>query len=160
MLCALRLVEFEFAERGAAGGRRRGSCPRASFLAGRKIGAGRGVVDEPKQIVRRVRVGKPLVLGDETVPDHFEERLLEGLRAGGQRLLHRLLHFADLAFFDQFGNVAAVQKALTPGSQTFEQSLFKMIRDGLITQDEGLSNADSANNLLWLINNTAAGADF
>jgi twitching motility protein PilU len=35
-----------------------------------------------------------------------------------------------------------------------------MIRDGLITQDEGLSNADSANNLLWLINNTAAGADF
>src|SRR5207245_10313568 len=54
----------------------------------------------------------------------------------------------------------AMEKALTPGSQTFEQSLFKMIRDGLITQDEALSNADSANNLLWLINNTAAGADF
>jgi twitching motility protein PilU len=35
-----------------------------------------------------------------------------------------------------------------------------MIRDGLITQEEGLSNSDSANNLLWLINNTAAGADF
>ncbi len=54
----------------------------------------------------------------------------------------------------------AMEKALTPGSQTFEQSLFKMIRDGLITQEEGLSNSDSANNLLWLINNTAAGADF
>jgi twitching motility protein PilU len=35
-----------------------------------------------------------------------------------------------------------------------------MIGDGLITQDEGLANSDSANNLLWLINNTAAGADF
>jgi twitching motility protein PilU len=53
----------------------------------------------------------------------------------------------------------AMEKALTPGSQTFEQSLFKMIKDGLISQDEGLSNADSANNLLWLMNNTAAGAD-
>src|SRR5260221_242300 len=62
-----------------------------------------------EQIVRRVRVGKPLVLGDETVPDHFEQRLLEGLRAGGQGLLHRVLHFADLAFFDQLGHVAAVQ---------------------------------------------------
>jgi hypothetical protein len=34
-----------------------------------------------------------------------------------------------------------------------------MIKDGLISQEEGLSNADSANNLLWLMNNTAAGAD-
>ena len=53
----------------------------------------------------------------------------------------------------------AMEKALTAGSQTFEQSLFKMIQDGLISQEEALSNADSANNLLWLINNTAAGAD-
>jgi len=52
-----------------------------------------------------------------------------------------------------------MEKALTPGSQTFEQSLFKMIKDGLISQDEGLANADSANNLLWLMNNTVAGAD-
>jgi len=34
-----------------------------------------------------------------------------------------------------------------------------MIKDGLISQDEGLANADSANNLLWLMNNTVAGAD-
>jgi len=52
-----------------------------------------------------------------------------------------------------------MEKALTAGSQTFEQSLFNMIRAGTITQDEGLANADSANNLLWLINNTDAGAD-
>jgi twitching motility protein PilU len=52
----------------------------------------------------------------------------------------------------------AMEKALTPGSQTFEQSLFKMINDGTITQEEALANADSANNLLWLINNTEAGA--
>jgi twitching motility protein PilU len=52
-----------------------------------------------------------------------------------------------------------MEKALTAGSQTFEQSLFKMIRDGTISQEEALINADSANNLLWLINNTEAGAD-
>jgi twitching motility protein PilU len=33
-----------------------------------------------------------------------------------------------------------------------------MIKDGVITQEEGLANADSATNLLWLINNTQAGA--
>lgn len=52
----------------------------------------------------------------------------------------------------------AMEKALSPGSQTFEQSLFKMIKDGTVTQDEALANSDSANNLLWLINNTDAGA--
>jgi twitching motility protein PilU len=33
-----------------------------------------------------------------------------------------------------------------------------MIGDGVVTQEEALANADSANNLLWLINNTEAGA--
>jgi twitching motility protein PilU len=53
----------------------------------------------------------------------------------------------------------AMEKVLTPGSQTFEQALFKMLREGLITQEEALANSDSASNLLWLINNTEAGAD-
>jgi len=53
----------------------------------------------------------------------------------------------------------AMEKALTPGSLTFEQSLFKMIQQGIVAQDEALANADSPNNLLWLINNTQAGAD-
>jgi twitching motility protein PilU len=46
---------------------------------------------------------------------------------------------------------------MSPGSQTFEQSLFKMIQDGVISQDEALANADSANNLLWQINNAQLG---
>jgi twitching motility protein PilU len=33
-----------------------------------------------------------------------------------------------------------------------------MMGDNVITQEEALANADSANNLLWLINNTEAGA--
>ena len=51
----------------------------------------------------------------------------------------------------------ALEKSLAPGSQTFEQALFKLFMDGKITQDEALSNADSASNLLWLINQATAG---
>jgi twitching motility protein PilU len=43
---------------------------------------------------------------------------------------------------------------MSPGSQTFEQALVKLYRDGTITLEEAMANADSANNLHWLINNT------
>src|SRR3954466_1545124 len=51
----------------------------------------------------------------------------------------------------------ALEKSLAPGSQTFEQALFKLFMDGKITQDEALANADSASNMLWLINQATAG---
>ena len=51
----------------------------------------------------------------------------------------------------------ALEKSLAPGSQTFEQALFKLFMDGRITQEEALSNADSASNMLWLINQATAG---
>ncbi|PUA19403.1 PilT/PilU family type 4a pilus ATPase [Glaciimonas sp. PCH181] len=47
----------------------------------------------------------------------------------------------------------AMEKSMAPGSQTFEQALMKLIEDGVITQDEALSQADSPTNLYWLINN-------
>lgn len=46
-----------------------------------------------------------------------------------------------------------MEKSLSPGSQSFEQALLKLVQDGLVTQDEALANADSATNLLWLLNN-------
>jgi twitching motility protein PilU len=46
---------------------------------------------------------------------------------------------------------------MAPGSQTFEQSLFKLFVEGSITQDEAMVNADSATNMLWLINQATAG---
>jgi twitching motility protein PilU len=51
----------------------------------------------------------------------------------------------------------ALEKSMAPGSQTFEQSLFKLFMDGKITQDEAMTNADSASNMLWLINQATAG---
>ncbi|MEO8407177.1 MAG: PilT/PilU family type 4a pilus ATPase [Oxalobacteraceae bacterium] len=47
----------------------------------------------------------------------------------------------------------AIEKSLSPGSQTFEQTLLQMIKSGAISQEEGLANADSPTNLLWQLNN-------
>jgi twitching motility protein PilU len=51
----------------------------------------------------------------------------------------------------------ALEKSLAAGSQTFEQALFKLFMDGKITQEEAMANADSATNMLWLINQATAG---
>ncbi len=51
----------------------------------------------------------------------------------------------------------ALEKSLSPGSQTFEQALFKLFMESKITQDEAMANADSATNMLWLINQATAG---
>ncbi|MGZ8156230.1 MAG: PilT/PilU family type 4a pilus ATPase [Burkholderiales bacterium] len=49
----------------------------------------------------------------------------------------------------------AMEQSLAPGSQTFEQALFKLYRDGRISLEEAMANADSPTNLHWLINNAA-----
>ena len=47
-----------------------------------------------------------------------------------------------------------MEQSLAPGSQTFEQDLFRLFREQAITLDEALANADSPTNLSWLINNS------
>ena len=47
----------------------------------------------------------------------------------------------------------AIEKSLSPGSQTFELALIKLIRDGMITREDALQYADSATNLMWHLNN-------
>jgi twitching motility protein PilU len=109
---------------------------------------------------------RPALLQDlsATLKCVISQRLVKNVRGTQSAAVEVMLNSRYMAELIEKGEISemkeAMEKALTPGSQTFEQSLFKMIKDGLITQDEGLSNADSANNLLWLINNTAAGADF
>ena len=49
-----------------------------------------------------------------------------------------------------------MENSMVPGSQTFEQALYRMYKDNIITLDEALNNADSANNLQQVINNAAA----
>jgi len=51
----------------------------------------------------------------------------------------------------------AMEKSMSPGSQTFEQDLFRLFSEGVITKDEAMANDDSATNMLWLINQATAG---
>jgi twitching motility protein PilU len=47
----------------------------------------------------------------------------------------------------------AMEQSLTAGSKTFEQALFQLYQQGVISKEEALENSDSATNLSWLINN-------
>ena len=63
-------------------------------------------------------------------------------------------HVAELIEKGEINSIKeAMEKSLSPGSQTFEQALYRMIREEQITEEEALSFADSPTNLLWLINN-------
>jgi len=79
--------------------------------------------------------------------------------AGGQRqaaveVMLNTRYIADLIEKGEIGQIKeAMDKSLSPGSQSFETALLKLVKDGLVTQDEALANADSATNLLWLLNN-------
>jgi len=67
-------------------------------------------------------------------------------------------HIAELVEKGDINEIKdAMEKSMSPGSQTFEQSLFSMFMDGAITQEECMANADSATNMLWLINQATAG---
>jgi len=59
---------------------------------------------------------------------------------------------ADLIKNDQIDQIRdAIEQSVSPGSQTFEQALYKLFKAGHITKEEALRNADSASNLSSLI---------
>jgi len=50
-----------------------------------------------------------------------------------------------------------MEQSLAPGSQTFEQDLFRLYKTNVITLEEALGTSDSPTNLSWLINNSEFG---
>ncbi len=107
---------------------------------------------------------RPALLEDlsATLRSVISQRLVRNKKGGRSAAVEVMLntrHMAELIAKGEINEMKeAMEKSLSPGSQTFEQDLFNMLQKGLITQDEALANADSATNLLWLINNTEAGA--
>lgn len=87
----------------------------------------------------------------------ISQRLLSataGNRMPAVEVMLNTRHIAELIEKGEISQIKeAIEKSLSPGSQTFELALIQMIKNGLITQDEALSHADSATNLLWLLNN-------
>jgi twitching motility protein PilU len=85
------------------------------------------------------------------------QRLVAAINGGRRPAVEVLLNTRHVSELIEQGEISqireAIEKSMAPGSQTFEQALMQMIRDGVITQEEGLANADSASNLFWLLNN-------
>jgi len=85
-------------------------------------------------------------------------RTKSGARVAAVEVLLNTRHISELIEKGEINEIKdALEKSMAPGSQTFEQALFKLFMDGTITQDEAMANADSPTNMLWLINQATAG---
>ncbi|MBZ2208181.1 PilT/PilU family type 4a pilus ATPase [Massilia soli] len=85
-----------------------------------------------------------------------------GTRQAAVEIMVNTRYVSDLIEKGEIGQIKeAMDKSLSPGSQSFETALLQLVQSGLVTQDEALANADSATNLLWLLNNgpDSKGAD-
>jgi twitching motility protein PilU len=67
-------------------------------------------------------------------------------------ILINTTHIAELIKNDEIDRIRdAIDSSVSAGSQTFEQSLYKLFKSGQITKEEAMKNADSASNLSALI---------
>jgi twitching motility protein PilU len=73
---------------------------------------------------------------------------LAGTRVPAMEVLLNTRNISELIEKGEIGEIKdAMEKSMSPGSQTFEQDLFRLVRQGKISSDEALANADSATNL-------------
>ncbi len=81
-------------------------------------------------------------------------RDVHGKLCPATEILLNTKHIQELIKSGEIGQIKdAMEQSLAPGCQTFEQSLYALYTQGLISLEEALANADSATNLSWLINN-------
>ncbi len=89
------------------------------------------------------------------------QRLVRARRGGRIPAVEILLNNGQMTSLIEQGDVPAIkdamERSLSPGSQSFEQSLYVLLQKDLVTRDDALAAADSKNNLMWLINNAGKG---
>ncbi|MET0961593.1 MAG: PilT/PilU family type 4a pilus ATPase [Noviherbaspirillum sp.] len=92
-----------------------------------------------------------------TIRAVISQRLVPAINGGRRAAVEVMLNTRHVSELIEQGELSqlreAVEKSLSAGSQTFERALLALIREGVITQEEALSHADSASNLYWLLNN-------
>jgi twitching motility protein PilU len=88
----------------------------------------------------------------------ISQRLVKNVEGGRSPAVEILMNTGNIVDLISEGRVPeikeAMEKSMTPGSQTFEQDLFRLIQAGKISVQEGLANADSATNLSLLVGNS------
>jgi twitching motility protein PilU len=87
----------------------------------------------------------------------ISQRLLksaEGKLVPAVEVMLNTKHISDLIKNGEIDQIKeAMEQSLSPGSQTFEQALFKLYRSGLVTMEDALAHSDSPTNLAWIISN-------
>ncbi|MFM2340904.1 MAG: hypothetical protein RLZZ592_557 [Pseudomonadota bacterium] len=87
----------------------------------------------------------------------ISQRLLRSTQGGRVPAVEVLLNSQVISEMIDQGNLSGVKDAMerlmAEGSQTFEQDIARLITEGLVTRDEGVSHADSPTNLLWRLQN-------
>ena len=102
---------------------------------------------------------RPTLLGDlaAALKSIVSQRLIPALDGGRVPAVEVLLNtklVADLIEKSDFGGVKeAMDNAIADGSQTFEQDLARLVREGRIDRKEALAFADSPTNLMWRLQN-------
>jgi twitching motility protein PilU len=85
------------------------------------------------------------------------QRLLRSVDGGRIPVVEILLNTRHISELIEQGRLTeikeAIEKSLTSGSRTFDQELSVMVREGHVSREEALMNADSPTNLLWLLEN-------
>jgi twitching motility protein PilU len=85
------------------------------------------------------------------------QRLLRG--TSGQRIptvevMQNTQLVSDLIEAGDLGGVRdAMEKSMAEGSQTFEQDLARLVKEGMVAKDEAMAYADSPTNLMWRLQN-------
>jgi twitching motility protein PilU len=103
---------------------------------------------------------RPMLLQDLSVSLKavISQRLIKTVDGGRTPAIEVLLNTRNIAELIEKGEVGeikeAMEKSMSPGSQTFEQDLFRLVRQNRISTDEALANADSATNLGLLLGNS------
>jgi twitching motility protein PilU len=83
-------------------------------------------------------------------------RGVDGKRVPAVEVLMNTTYIAELIKDGRIDEIKeAMEKSMSPGSQTFEQALFQLYSSGKVSLDEAMANSDSPTNLSWLINNSA-----
>ena len=87
-------------------------------------------------------------------------RGVDGKRVPAVEVLMNTTYIADLIKDGKIDEIKdAMEKSMSPGSQTFEQALFQLYASKKISLEEAMTNSDSPTNLSWLINNATPTAE-
>ena len=86
-------------------------------------------------------------------------RTVHGTRTPAVEVMINSKLVSDLIAKGDFSGVKdAMEKAMTEGSQSFEQDIARLIVEGTVERKEGLLNSDSPTNLMWRLANDFAAA--